>query len=248
MARIIALANQKGGVGKTTSTINLGAALAECGRRVLLVDVDPQASLTDALGIDASALPHSIYDVLTDGLALTTIVQQVGTLTVAPATIDLAVAEMQLLNEVGREQILSDALATVVDAYDEVLIDCPPSLGILTINALTAADAVIVPVECQYLALRGLTQLMQSIEKIRRRTNPRLILLGVLPTMYDNRTVHEQEVLERLHAQFPHQVFTPIRRSVRFAETTVAGQSMLEYDAQHPGAQAYRALAAEVLR
>ena len=248
MARIIALANQKGGVGKTTSAINLGAALGEAGHRVLLVDVDPQASLTDALGIDASTLPHSIYDVLIGKLALDATLQEVGAVTVAPATIDLAAAEMQLINEVGRERLLADALAPLAARFDEILIDCPPSLGLLTINALTAADEVLVPVECHYMALRGLTQLTQSIEKIQRRTNPRLTLLGVLPTMYDGRTIHEQEVLAELSKRFPDQVFPPIRRSVRFAETAVVGQSMLNYDPRHAGAQAYRELAAEVLR
>ncbi|HEU4321969.1 MAG TPA: AAA family ATPase [Roseiflexaceae bacterium] len=248
MARIIALANQKGGVGKTTSAINLGAALAEAGRRVLLVDCDPQASLTDALKIDAGALERSIYDVLQGEVPLRSILQEVGRITIAPATIDLAAAEMQLINEVGRERILADALAPVVSSFDEILIDCPPSLGLLTINALTAADAVLVPVECHYLALRGLSQLMDSISKIQRRTNPSLTLLGVLPTMYSNQTVHEQEVLGRLQEQFPDQVFTPIRRSIRFAETAVAGRPMIDYDPHHPGGEAYRALAREVLR
>lgn len=248
VARIIAVANQKGGVGKTTTTINLGAALAARGRRVLLIDIDPQASLTDALGIDAGGLEQSIYEVLTAHLPLGGIIRQVGALRVAPATIDLAAAEMQLVYEMSRERILTDALASVVSDYDEVLIDCPPSLGILTINALAVADAVLVPVECQYLALRGLTQLMQSMDKVRQRINPHLRLLGVVPTMYDSRTVHEAEVLAKLRERYGDQVFEPIRRSVRFAETALAGQSMLEYDPGHPGAQAYRALAEEVLR
>lgn len=248
MARILALANQKGGVGKTTTAINLGAALAARGRRVLLVDVDPQASLTDALGIDASALSKSIYDVLLGEVSLESILQPAAGLTVAPATIDLAAAEMQLISEVGRERLLTDALAPVVAAFDDILIDCPPSLGLLTVNALTAADAVLIPVECHYLALRGLTQLVQSIEKIQKRANPRLRVLGVLPTMYDPRTVHEQEVLEELKGLFPDRVFPPIRRSIRFAETALAGKPMLEYDPSHSGAQAYRSLAEEVLR
>lgn len=248
MARIIALSNQKGGVGKTTSAINLGAALAERGQRVLLVDMDPQASLTDALGIDAGGLSNSIYDVLTGRLTIDAILLPSGSMMVAPATIDLAAAEMQLINEVGRERILADALAPITNRYDEILIDCPPSLGLLTINALTAADVVLVPVECQYMALRGLTQLMQSVEKIQRRTNSHLKLLGILPTMYDNRTVHEQEVLASLKEQFPGKVFAPIRRSIRFAETALAGKPMLDYDPSHAGGQAYRTLADEVLQ
>lgn len=247
MARILALANQKGGVGKTTSAINLGAAMAAAGRRVLLVDIDPQASLTDALGIDASHLARSIYDVLLGEVPIGSILQDTGTLTVAPATIDLAAADMQLINEVGRERLLADALAPVTESFDEILIDCPPSLGLLTVNALTAADAVIIPVECHYMALRGLTQLAQSIEKIQRRANARLRILGVLPTMYDPRTVHEHEVLEELRNLFPGRVYTPIRRSIRFAETALAGKPMLDYDPAHAGAQAYRSLAEEVL-
>ncbi|MEI7646644.1 MAG: ParA family protein [Chloroflexales bacterium] len=248
MARILALANQKGGVGKTTSAINLGAALAVAGRRVLLVDVDPQASLTDALGIDTSQLARSIYDVLMGDALIGDILQRAGRLTVAPATIDLAAADMQLINEVGRERLLADALAPVAAAFDEILIDCPPSLGLLTVNALTAADAVIIPVECHYMALRGLTQLVQSIEKIQRRANARLQLLGVLPTMYDPRTLHEHEVLAELQRLFPGKVYAPIRRSIRFAETALAGKPMLEYDPSHVGAQLYRDLAVEVLR
>lgn len=248
MARIIALANQKGGVGKTTTAINLGAALRERGRRVLLVDADPQASLSAALGIDPGALSRSLFEVLTDELPVESVLTTVGELTVVPATIDLAAAEVQLLNEVGRERVLADALAPVSAAYDEILIDCPPTLGILTINALTAASDVLIPVECHFLAIRGLAQLIQSIEKIQRRTNPRLQLLGILPTMYNPRNVHDHDVLTTLEGTFPGQVFQPIRRSVRFAESALAGKTMLDYEASHPGAQAYRHLAEEVLR
>jgi chromosome partitioning protein len=248
MARIIALANQKGGVGKTTTTINLGAALRERGRRVLLVDADPQASLSAALGVDPGALPRSLFEVLTDGLPVVEVIQAAGELTIVPATIDLAAAEVQLLNEVGRERVLSDVLAPVSADYDDILIDCPPTLGILTINALTAASHVLIPVECQFLAIRGLAQLMQSVEKIQRRTNPRLRLLGILPTMYDPRNVHDHDVLTTLEAEFPGKIFQPIRRSVRFAESALAGKPILSYEGSHPGAQAYRQLAEEVLR
>jgi chromosome partitioning protein len=248
MARVLVIANQKGGVGKTTTAINLGAALAERGRRVLLVDADPQASLSVALGIDPGALAQSLFEVLTENLAIHTVLHQVGGLTVIPATIDLAAAEVQLLNEVGRERVLADALAPLSDAYDEILIDCPPTLGILTINALTAGSDVLIPVECQFLAIRGLAQLMQSVEKIQRRTNPRLRLLGILPTMYDARNGHDQDVLNTLEADFPGKVFTPIRRSVRFAESALAGKPILLYEPSHPGAAAYRQLAEEVQR
>jgi chromosome partitioning protein len=248
MARIIALANQKGGVGKTTTAINLGAALQERGRRVLLVDADPQASLSAALGVDPGALPRSLFEVLTESLAIGEVIQAAGGLTIVPATIDLAAAEVQLLNEVGRERVLADAMAPVTSAYDDILIDCPPTLGILTINALTAASHVLIPVECQFLAIRGLAQLMQSVEKIQRRTNPRLRLLGILPTMYDPRNVHDHDVLTTLEAEFPGRIFKPIRRSVRFAESTLAGKPILSYEGSHPGAKAYRQLAEEVLR
>lgn len=248
MARIITLANQKGGVGKTTTAINLGAALRERGRRVLLIDADPQASLSAALGVDPGALSRSLFEVLTENLPISDVIQAAGELTIVPATIDLAAAEVQLINEVGRERILADALAPISADYDEILIDCPPTLGILTINALTAASHVLIPVECQFLAIRGLAQLMQSIEKIQRRTNPRLRLLGILPTMYDPRNVHDHDVLTTLEAEFTGRVFLPIRRSVRFAESALAGKPILSYEGGHPGAQAYRELAEEVLR
>jgi chromosome partitioning protein len=248
MARVLVIANQKGGVGKTTTAINLGAALTEQGRRVLLVDADPQASLSAALGIDPGALTQSLFEVLTENLPIRSVLREAAGLAVIPATIDLAAAEVQLLNEVGRERVLSDALAPLSDDFDEILIDCPPTLGILTINALTAGSHVLIPVECQFLAIRGLSQLMQSVDKIQRRTNPRLRLLGVLPTMYDPRNVHDQDVLNTLEAEFPGKVFTPIRRSVRFAESALAGKPILFYETSHPGAQAYRHLAEEVQR
>lgn len=247
MARIIALANQKGGVSKTTSAINLGAALAELDRRVLLIDLDPQASLTAALGVNPAELPASIHDVLVRKTPLPEIIITAAGLHVAPATIDLAAAEIHLLNEIGREQVLAEALADVAEMFDDILIDCPPSLGQLTINALTAADAVLIPIECSYLALRGVDQLTDTIAKIRRRSNPQLRLLGVLPTMYEGRTLHEREVLADLRGRFPDHVYDPIPRSVRFRDSTLAGTPLLAYDSSHPGAAAYRALARKVL-
>lgn len=248
MARIITLANQKGGVAKTSSCINLGAALAEQQQRVLLVDLDPQSSLTAALGVNPAALPLSIYNVMVARQAIRDIIQPSGRMHIAPATIDLAAAEAHLVNEVSREHVLSDALADVAEAYDVILIDCPPSLGQLTINGLSCADEVLIPITCHYLALRGLEQLMDSIEKVKRRANRRLSLLGVLPTMYEGRTVHEQEVLEELQQRFPGQVFEPIRKSIRFPESTVAGKPLLDYDPHHAGSESYRVLAREVLR
>lgn len=247
MARIIAIANQKGGVAKTSSAIHLGAALAELDRRVLLVDLDPQASLSAALGIEPAELAISIHDVLTKKIAIRDILVTQGNLHIAPATIDLAGAEVHLMNEIGREHVLADALADVSEHFDDILIDCPPSLGQLTINALSAADHVLVPMECSYLALRGLDQLMDTIEKIRRRSNPQLRLLGVLPTMYEGRTLHEREVLEDLRQRFPNKVFGAIPRSVRFRDSAMAGIPLLRFDSAHPGATAYRALAQEVM-
>jgi len=247
MARIIALANQKGGVAKTSSTINLGAALVELGRRVLLVDLDQQMSLTAALGINPASLSGSICDVLRHTMPMPDIIVPAGDLQLAPATTELADVEIELLSMARREHVLAEALADVTDAFDDILIDCPPSLGQLTINALTAADAVLVPTECSFLALRGLNQLITTIARIQQRSNPQLRLLGVLPTMYENRTLHERDALEDLQRRFPHQVFTPIPRSVRFRDSTVAGVPMLTFDSAHPGALAYRKLAREVI-
>jgi chromosome partitioning protein len=250
-ARIVALCNQKGGVGKTTTTINLGAALAEFGRRVLLVDFDPQGALSVGLGVRLMHLERTVYDLLMDSHVSVDdvlIKTNVAGMDLLPSNIDLSAAEVQLVNEVAREQALARVLTPVVEDYDFVLIDCQPSLGLLTINALTAAHTVIVPLECEYFALRGVALLQQTIDKVRERLNPRLELEGILATMYDSRTIHGREVLERLVEQFPDKVFhSVISRTVRFPETTVAGEPITTYASSSPGARAYRDLAREVL-
>jgi chromosome partitioning protein len=250
-ARIVAMCNQKGGVGKTTSTINLGAALADYGRRVLLVDFDPQGALSVGLGLNPHDLEMSIYNVLMDDqLKAGDIVQKtpVDGMDLLPANIDLSAAEIQLVTEVGREQALSRILRPTVPHYDVILIDCQPSLGLLTVNALTAADGVIVPLECEYFALRGVALLQETIEKVRDRLNPRLEIEGLLATMYDSRTVHGREVLTRLIEAFDNRVFhTVVGRTVRFPETTVAGMPITTFAPSSPGAKAYRQLAREVL-
>jgi chromosome partitioning protein len=250
-ARIVALCNQKGGVGKTTTTINLGAALAEFGRRVLLVDFDPQGALSVGLGVRLAHLERSVYDLLMDSHVTVDdvlIKTDVSGMDLLPSNIDLSAAEVQLVNEVAREQTLARTLAPVVDDYDFILIDCQPSLGLLTINALTAAHSVIVPLECEYFALRGVALLQQTMDKVRERLNPELELEGILATMYDSRTIHGREVLERLVEQFPEKVFhSVISRTVRFPETTVAGEPITTYASSSPGARAYRDLAREVL-
>jgi chromosome partitioning protein len=250
-ARIVAMCNQKGGVGKTTSTINLGAALAEFGRRVLLVDVDPQGALGAGLGIQPHQLDVTLYDLLLrrdvsiDEVLLKT---SVTGMDVLPSNIDLSAAEVQLVNEVAREQTLARALAPVVAEYDYILIDCQPSLGLLTVNALTAADGVIIPLECEFFSLRGVALLIDTIDKVRDRLNPNLKLDGILATMYDGRTLHGREVFARVLEAFGDQVFdTVIARTVRFPETTVAGQPITSWAPSSAGAQAYRELAMEVL-
>jgi chromosome partitioning protein len=250
-ARVLAMCNQKGGVGKTTSTINLGAALAEYGRRVLLVDLDPQGALSVGLGVNPLQLDRTVYnllmerDVSVDDVMLKT---NVAGMDLLPSNIDLSAAEVQLVNEVAREQTLQRVLAPVMDDYDVVLFDCQPSLGLLTVNALTAADGVIIPLECEFFALRGVALLIQTIEKIQERLNPRLELEGILATMYDSRTLHGREVLARVVEAFGDRVFhTVINRTVRFPETTVAGEPITTYASSSTGASAYRDLAKEVL-
>ncbi|WP_246222618.1 ParA family protein [Phytoactinopolyspora limicola] len=250
-ARIVAMCNQKGGVGKTTSTINLGAALADYGRRVLLVDFDPQGALSVGLGLNPNDFELSIYNVLMDNqLNAGDILQKtpIDGMDLLPANIDLSAAEIQLVTEVGREQALSRTLHPLVPHYDIILIDCQPSLGLLTVNALTASDGVIVPLECEYFALRGVALLQETIEKVRDRLNPRLEIEGLLATMYDSRTVHGREVLARLIEAFGDRVFhTVVGRTVRFPETTVAGMPITSFAPSSPGAKAYKQLAREVL-
>jgi len=250
-ARVIALCNQKGGVGKTTSTINLGAALTEFGRRVLLVDFDPQGALSVGLGVNPHELDRTVYnllmerDVTVDDILLKT---NVPGLDLLPSNIDLSAAEVQLVGEVAREQTLGRVLAPVLPDYDLVLIDCQPSLGLLTVNALTAADSVMIPLECEFFALRGVALLMDTILKVQDRLNPQLELEGILATMYDARTLHGREVLARVVEAFGDGVFhTVINRTVKFPETTVAGEPITTYAPSSAGAAAYRQLAKEVL-
>ena len=250
-ARVISLCNQKGGVGKTTSTINLGASLAELGRRVLLVDFDPQGALSAGLGIGPHQLERTTYNLLlersvhVDDVLLKTAVTGVDLL---PSNIDLSAAEIQLVTEVGREQTLARALAPVLSDYDFVLIDCQPSLGLLTVNALTASHGVIIPLECEFFSLRGVALLVDTIEKVQDRLNPQLTLDGILATMYDARTNHAREVFARVLEAFGDKVFqTVIARTVRFPETTVAGEPITTWAPNSSGARAYRQLAREVI-
>jgi chromosome partitioning protein len=250
-ARISAMCNQKGGVGKTTTTINLGAALAELGRRVLLVDFDPQGALSVGLGVNPNELDRTVYNLLMDaGVGAEDILLKtnVAGLDLLPSNIDLSAAEVQLVGEVAREQTLGRALASVAGDYDHVIIDCQPSLGLLTVNALTAAHGVIIPLECEFFALRGVALLMDTIYKVQERLNPQLELEGILATMYDARTIHGREVLARVVEAFGERVFhTVIARTVKFPETTVAGEPITSYASSSSGAAAYRQLAKEVL-
>jgi chromosome partitioning protein len=250
-AQVVALCNQKGGVGKTTSTINLGAALTEYGRKVLLVDFDPQGALSVGLGVQPHQLDRTIYNVLmessvtVDDVLLKT---NVPGMDLVPSNIDLSAAEVQLVSEVAREQTLLRVLADVRDDYDFILIDCQPSLGLLTVNALTAAQGVVIPLECEFFSLRGVALLVDTIDKVKERLNPDLEINGILATMYDSRTVHCREVFSRVVEAFGDTVFqTVITRTVRFPETTVAGQPITTWAPTSTGASAYRDLAKEVL-
>ncbi len=247
MAQVLAFANQKGGVAKTTSTVNLGVALVEMGKRVLAVDMDPQGNLTMCQGIDPENLEKSMYDVLVHRLPIEDVIVS-NEIDVAASTIDLAGAEMALSTQIGRERALEKALKPIHKRYDFVLIDTPPSLGLLTINALAASDGVIVPVQCEYLSLRGLLQLERTLEMIRENINPRVKIRGILPTLFDARTLHGREAVEILKENFGPLVFdTVVRKTIKFAEAPVQGSSVLKYDPRGKGAEAYRSLAREVL-
>ncbi|OBH55943.1 chromosome partitioning protein ParA [Mycobacterium colombiense] len=250
-AKVVAMCNQKGGVGKTTSTINLGAALAEYGRRVLLVDMDPQGALSAGLGVPHYELEKTIHNVLVeprvsiDDVLLQTRVRHMD---LVPSNIDLSAAEIQLVNEVGREQTLGRALHPVLDRYDYVLIDCQPSLGLLTVNGLACSDGVVIPTECEYFSLRGLALLTDTVDKVRDRLNPKLEISGILLTRYDPRTVNSREVMARVVERFGDLVFdTVITRTVRFPETSVAGEPITTWAPRSTGAIAYRALAREFI-
>jgi chromosome partitioning protein len=245
--KVIALANQKGGVAKTTTTLNLAAAFAETGHRVLCVDMDPQGNLTMSQGIDPDSLEASMYDVLVNRTPIAEVIVS-REVDVACASIDLAGAEIAMSTQIGRERSLERALEPVRETYDFILIDTPPSLGLLTINALTASDKVIVPVQCEYLSMRGLIQLQNTLAMVRENLNPDVEIEGILPTLVDTRTVHAKEALEILEENFGDRVFASrIRKTVRFAEAPVRGMSVLKYEPDGKAAFAYRQLAKEVL-
>jgi chromosome partitioning protein len=247
MGRVISFANQKGGVAKTTTTLNLGVAFAEHGLKVLLVDLDPQGNLTMSQGLNPDSIERSMFDVLVHRLPLQEVIHH-AEVDLAVSSIDLAGAELALSSMIGRERALEKALVEVKDGYDYVLIDTPPSLGLLTINALVASNGVIVPVQCEYLSLRGLVQLENTLSMIRENLNPRVEIEGILPTMYDSRTLHSREAVEILQENFGDLVFgTKIRKTVRYAEAPVKGTSVLKYDPSGSAAEAYRELAKEVL-
>jgi chromosome partitioning protein len=248
-ARVIAIVNQKGGVGKSTTAVNLGASLALLGRRVLIVDIDPQGNTTTGVGIDKRAVERDVYNVLLQRIAIAEVVRptEVEHLHIVPATLNLAGAEVELVSALQRENRLKTALFPVLRDYDEVLIDCPPSLGLLTINALTAANEVIIPVQAEYYALEGLSQLVAIVRRIKEGLNPDLTIRGVLITMFDGRTKLATEVLEEVHRYFPDRVFqTQIPRNIRLSEAPSYGKPAILFDVKSRGAQAYLSLAKEL--
>ncbi|WP_304413613.1 ParA family protein [Trueperella pecoris] len=250
-ARIIAMCNQKGGVGKTTTSINLAAALAEYGRKVLIVDFDPQGAASAGVGINAMMLERTLYDeMLSAKPDITRIIHHTSTenLDIVPANIELSAAEIQLINEVAREQSLMRVLRPVVGEYDVIIVDCQPSLGLLTINALTAAHGVMIPLEAEFFAMRGVALLIDQIERVQDRLNPQLTVDGVLLTMVDTRTLHAREVISTIRQQFADKVFdTQIPRTVRFPDATIAAEPITAYDPKSKGAEAYRRLARELI-
>ena len=247
-AKVYAVANQKGGVAKTTTTLSVAAAIAELDRAVLVVDLDPQACATFSLGHDPDALEPSLHDVVVGRATLTESIVQDRVTDLAPSNIDLAGAEVTLLSRTGREYLLRGELVDLLDSYDAVLIDCPPSLGVLTINGLTAADEVLIPVQCETLAHRGVSQLLETITDVRRLTNRNLVVRGVVATMYDGRTRHGREVLRDVLDRYSLPLIgAPVRKSVKFAEAPAAGRTILEHAGAVPGAAAYRCVARELL-
>jgi chromosome partitioning protein len=250
MSQVYAVANQKGGVGKTTTVVSLGAYLAAAGKRVLVIDIDPQANATTSLGIDKNALRRSIYDAIIDDVSLErilTLTERLG-LDLVPSAPALAGAEVELVGLMAREQRLRKGLESLRDRYDYVLIDCPPSLGLLTVNALTAADEVIIPIQCEYLPMEGLAQLLRTVELVHANLNRSLGIRGLLMTMYDVRTNLAQQVVDEVRRHFPNKTFrTIIPRSVRLSEAPSYGEPIIDYDPRSPGAAAYHALAQEIL-